>query len=292
MFTGTFGSKYSLGEKIGSGAFAKVYKCLCRETGDIRIVKIISNSTKNNNGLNEALIMKSLRHKYIPRIYDLYDNDDNIYIVMEYFTLMTLFQYISKYAPLNGNIAQAITRKILEVLDYLHSLNIAHLDIKPENIIIDPVSLNIKLIDFGFATKNASNCEDFNGSISYAAPEIFFNKAFDARKADVWSTSVIYFAMIKGCLPFTPSKNGRDKQIKDIISGKNITLPQETDELTRKLIQMMLVVKPDERATTRMVLAEMDSKRIPKCFRATSQLTSTKRFKIVYPSVRNKSNIV
>ena len=87
---------------------------------------------------------------------------------------------------------------------YLHSRNICHRDIKLENIIIDPETKLIKLIDFGFAvfsTKN--NLKLYCGTPSYMAPELIAKKEYNGALVDIWTCGIAYYVMLCGYFPFT-----------------------------------------------------------------------------------------
>lgn len=84
----------------------------------------------------------------------------------------------------------------------MHSNGVVHLDVKPENILVDD-SLNLKLADFGFATnKNIKKLHLFRGTKSYMAPEIWDTRVYDGRQADVFSTAVVIFMIVVGYFPF------------------------------------------------------------------------------------------
>jgi serine/threonine protein kinase len=97
---------------------------------------------------------------------------------MEYLPLGDLSRFIDDHGPLSESIAQAMMRQMLDALNYLHHLNIAHRDIKPDNILIDSVEpFIVKLSDFGLskAADEQNKFVTFCGTLFYCAPEVFSN---------------------------------------------------------------------------------------------------------------------
>lgn len=94
--------------------------------------------------------------------------------------------------------------QILTTVDYLHTINIAHCDLKFENILYDEDTGELKLIDFGFSIDDPENNPPtfLCGTPSYMAPEEIMKKNIDVFKADIWSLGVILFKMATGLFPF------------------------------------------------------------------------------------------
>jgi serine/threonine protein kinase len=92
-------------------------------------------------------------------------------------------------------------RDLLEVLKYLHKLNISHRDIKMENILITK-SGKIKLIDFGFSVKNDQLYYDFCGTPNYMSPEIISKGGYLGHKGDIWAAGILFYKLATGNFPF------------------------------------------------------------------------------------------
>ena len=92
--------------------------------------------------------------------------------------------------------------QILSGLAYMHSRNISHRDMKPENIIYNPHNGAIKIIDFGFAVIAKEKLRVFCGTPSYMCPEIVSKKEYSGPAADIWACGVILYALLTGTVPF------------------------------------------------------------------------------------------
>lgn len=90
----------------------------------------------------------------------------------------------------------------MSAVSYLHQRNICHRDIKLENIIIDPDTKIIKLIDFGFAVYSTKPLKLYCGTPSYMAPEIISKKEYIGPPVDIWTCGIAYYTMLSGCFPF------------------------------------------------------------------------------------------
>lgn len=108
---------------------------------------------------------------------------------------------------------------MIEVLSYMDSKNVAHRDLKLENILVDD-QIDIKVADFGFATyKKINKLTSYKGTKTYMAPEIREGKVYDGRQIDMFSTGVILFIIVQGIFPFEQAKRS-DKIYQLIINQK------------------------------------------------------------------------
>ncbi|KAI8816818.1 kinase-like domain-containing protein [Fimicolochytrium jonesii] len=123
---------------------------------------------------------------------------------------MDLFEHIDAHSHLSEQHARHIFRQIADAIAYLHSQGIVHRDLKDENIVIDS-SLTIKLIDFGSAAFEAPNSnkraslDRFQGTLTYASPEILAGKKYRGRPSDIWAVGVLLYTMLCGECPFRNS---------------------------------------------------------------------------------------
>jgi serine/threonine protein kinase len=134
-------------------------------------------------------------------------------------------------------------------VEYLHSLDISHRDLKLENIIHLP-SGGIKLIDFGFAVETTELQRTFCGTPTYMAPEIVKRVSYDPKQVDVWAMGIMLFRMLTGSYPFMAAT---DKELYSRICKGRYEEALVGDEAARDLIASMLRVEGAARITTEEV---------------------------------------
>uniref|UniRef100_A0A915M7L3 Protein kinase domain-containing protein n=1 Tax=Meloidogyne javanica TaxID=6303 RepID=A0A915M7L3_MELJA len=151
-----FSDYYTLYEEIGEGKFGKVYRCIEKATGLTLAAKCIKirKDTDFEKVEKEVNIMTQMRHKCIAQIYDAFATDSNdVILIMEIVQGGELFDRVADDSYILTEMAVALIMfQICEAIRYIHSQNIIHLDLKPENIMcVSQTSNKIKLIDFGLA---------------------------------------------------------------------------------------------------------------------------------------------
>lgn len=146
--------------------------------------------------------MKKADHPNIVKILEIYKDDKNLYIVMEYVDGKELFEFVVERTKIEELASANITRQLLKTIKYLNSLGICHRDIKPENILINPKSLQVKLIDFGLSTyfNDRPELNTKVGTPYYVSPEVL--KGSYGKQCDIWSIGVISYILLTGCPPF------------------------------------------------------------------------------------------
>ena len=166
---------------------------------------------------DEVEVMKKLHHRNVVRLIEVIDDpaDSNLYLVMPYCDrgpIMSLGKELVAN-PLDVDVAKGYMRQITAGLAYLHSHGLAHLDLKPDNILLDG-TLTCYLSDFGtskFIKKRyevqqegeLSQLSGFRGTPAFAAPEVISVHTYDPFAADMWSLGVTFYALIFGRLPFS-----------------------------------------------------------------------------------------
>ena len=250
---GTIEDNYKIISKLGKGSFGSVFKVQNIKTNEIRALKVIKKTSiiyqdDDHKFLKEIEILIKLEHPNIIKIYEYYTDDINFYLITDYISNGELYNYVYKAKSFNERQTQYIMKQVLCAVNYLHLNNIAHRDIKLENILVeqeitsnDEQLLNVKLIDFG--TSNYVKTENTNyftvkvGSPFYMAPEVL-NKKYN-NKCDIWSCGVIMFMLLRGHPPFK-GENQEElfKSIQnDIINYNEMT---EISELAKELMSKML----------------------------------------------------
>jgi len=244
---------YKIGAELGSGAFGKVVigkSILTNQTVAIKILdKFILSQTPEDYELvhQELSILKIVKHKYIAQLYEILETSQFIFIVIEYCEGKDLMDYILTKSKLSEKESLKFFQQLINTLLYLHSQNIAHRDIKIDNMLLDKEK-NLKLVDFGLSTKYSDD-ELLNqpcGTVVYAAPEVLDGKEYHGMLADVWSSGIVLFGMISGFLPFCDNDDEINK--KNVLKGK-IDIPEFFPPLVKDLLKHMLDINPITRYT-------------------------------------------
>jgi serine/threonine protein kinase len=243
--------KYTLLDQIGSGAFSRVYKARHDLTLLLVAIKVISKEQVQTVHQFEILqrevnLMKVLDHPFIAPLYDIMDDDQNFYLVMELVEKGTLLQQISESKGLGETVSRRIFFQIVSTLDYLHGdMLIAHRDLKADNVLLDE-RMNIRLIDFGlsrvFSPLNPL-LETACGSPQYVAPEIIQKEPYTVA-TDVWASGVLLYAMVFGILPF---QGDNVTAVLQAIVNDDPPIPKQVSPELRGLLGRLLMKDPDSR---------------------------------------------
>lgn len=201
---------YDVKDAIGKGKFGTVKLGIHKKTSKKVAIKVMKKKQMTLQDIElqkrEIEILKICQHPSIIKLLDVFENQDYIYIVMEYLKGGDLFNYLEKRDfTIPETKARDLTHSIATGLFYLHSFGIAHRDLKPENILMTDESdeAQPKLVDFGLSKIVGPNekCNDPFGTLSYVAPEVLLQKPYD-KSVDLWSLGVIIYLLISGTLPF------------------------------------------------------------------------------------------
>lgn len=196
----TLSEKYDLIRELGHGASGNVYLVKHRTLNLLRAVKIISKDSANaGHILQEALIIKNLKYQGIPIIYDIDETQDSYYIYEEYIEGITLTEYINAHAASLTDII-IIVSELCNIIDYLHhhERGILHLDIKPDNIIIDNNN-RLWLIDYDNAITIGETTSVPRGSEGFAPPQAYWGNKPDVTW-DIYSLGMIIMYMSEGTI--------------------------------------------------------------------------------------------
>ncbi|CAM4746277.1 unnamed protein product [Rotaria magnacalcarata] len=242
--------KYFLEKTIGKGNFAVVKLATHCDTQQKVFNSILIddlNPGDHKKLEREIAVMKSLIHPYIIRLYEVMESKNLIYLVTEYAANGELLDLLIREKRLSEPKAKEKFRQLVLAVEYIHSKNIVHRDLKAENLLLDSQG-NIKVADFGFANVfyPDSKLQTFCGSPPYAAPELYQCLPYSPEKVDIWSLGVLLYVFVCGHLPFD-SNNLADLR-KRVLSG-NYRLPFYLSSDCNSLISHMLTVDPNQRYT-------------------------------------------
>jgi calcium-dependent protein kinase len=251
---GQIETDYTIGEIMGSGAFATVRKVIHKESQNARALKIIKKNPKQDSSRMylEVDILKKLIHPNIMQIFEFYEDKKNFYIITEFCEGGELFDKVVEKGNFQEADAAWVMKQLVSAINYIHSNKIVHRDLKPENILLDTKKDNniIKIIDWGtarfFDKDKNKKMNKISGTPYYIAPEVLFEK-YD-EKCDIWSCGVIMYILLCGYPPF----NGEtDNEILAKIKSGKFTFPDEEwkniSEDGKSLIKSMLEFDPKKR---------------------------------------------
>jgi len=197
---------------LGSGSSGEV-KLATNAHGAKLAVKIVPkaplNASAKQNLAREVSAMRSLKHQNIVKYYGVKEDRDYVYIFMEYVPGGDLCDTLMDIGRFTETEAKLLFRQLAQALEYMHSQDFVHRDVKLENILLDRERKQIKLTDFGFCTvcPKGRYLQSFCGSPSFVAPEILQRTPYDGRATDVWGLGIIMFGMLFGSLPFGDDKD-------------------------------------------------------------------------------------
>ncbi|KAF8317788.1 uncharacterized protein EI90DRAFT_3084997 [Cantharellus anzutake] len=255
-----------MGETIGKGASGRVRLAKNRHTGKIAAIKIVPKLRSDGSVdakaekvmqsiRREMVVLKLIHHPHIMHMYDVYENEDELYLLLEYVEGGELFDHLVSKGRLPLQEALCYFKQIISGVDYCHQFNICHRDLKPENLLLN-ANRNIKIADFGMAALELHGGTGFLqtscGSPHYASPEIVAGKAYHGAASDIWSCGVVLYALLTGCLPFDHPDIG--ELLKRVRSGR-FKMPRDIPHDAKDLLARMLVVAPGRRISMRRILA-------------------------------------
>lgn len=199
-------NNYKVGEVIGKGAFGEVRSGKIKENKKNVAIKTLLKKKMRMKDYdlfrNEIEALKLCQHQNIVQLYEVVENLDNIYIVMELLNFGTLKEYLKSRNKLPENEAKNIIRGIANALEYLKKFGIVHRDLKPNNILMTEEGVP-KLADFGLAILlgPSQKKKEFAGTLDFTCPEMIVGLPY-GQEADLWSLGVITYNILCGKLPF------------------------------------------------------------------------------------------
>lgn len=243
------------GECIGAGMFGKVYCVTLRATGEklaakeVQIDLKIPETKKQVADLrNEINILSNLKHKRIVSFHGSIEQGCHLYLFMDFMAKGSLYHCIKKIGTLDENICRKYTRQILEGLDYLHSEEIVHRDVKGANVLMTNDG-DVKLTDFGISRNIqdiGSNLTSCAGTPYWMAPEVIIEELTHGRKVDIWSTGCTVVEMLTG----SPPLKELDRMVAMFRISKNLVefkLPEGVSRDAHDFVKAALTWDPDKR---------------------------------------------
>ena len=255
---------YEFIKELGKGSYGQVFRCQNKETGNVYACKKMSKKKiKNKKQFQTELnLLRTTDHPNIIKLYDIYEDNKYIYLIMEECNGGEFFDSLAKRAKEKNMYTEKecarIFKQILEAVNYLHAHGVCHRDLKPENILFSNVAddSSLKLIDFGLSKvlDGENNMKKTVGTTFYMAPEVIQGNYNE--KCDIWACGIILYIMLCGKPPFY-SENEEELK-KKICSMKYHFDYPEFKKVSQDAINLIkkILVAPDKRLSAAEVLAE------------------------------------
>ncbi|MQL91771.1 hypothetical protein Taro_024386 [Colocasia esculenta] len=222
---------YKIGKILGIDLFGKVKIGKHVLTKQKVAIKIINRHKIKNTGLDEKELdnvdlndtttfkkkktsdttavqqeieaLRLLLHPHIIRLYEVIETHSDIFMVMEYAKFGDLFDYIVEKGRLAEDEARRFFQQVVSGVEYCHRNMIIHLDLKPENLLLDS-EYSIKITGFAFSSglQHGYFLKPSYGSSNYAAPEVISGEAYAGPEVDIWGCGIILYALVCGSLPY------------------------------------------------------------------------------------------
>lgn len=254
---------YRIGQQIGEGTCSKVRSVERTADGKTCAVKIVDKQRTGKKYLlkfmpRELSMILQLEHENVIKTYEIITTRDFVFQIMQYAEKGDLLQIIRNSGPLEEKKAKLTFTGICKGIQYLHDKNIAHRDLKCENILILENFCAV-VSDFGFvrafAPADDIMCRTFCGSTAYASPELLHGFPYNPKVNDIWSLGIILYVIVCGGMPFDDT-NPKAMLQREV--SKDIQFPVHLkDKIDMKISTLLFdILEPDtsRRPTINQVL--------------------------------------
>ena len=250
----TLEDKYAMKSVLGKGAFSQVLLAESKVApGNLYAIKVVDKNALEGDKdslENEIRILSQLHHPNIVKLFEVYEENSKVYLVMELETGGELYDRIVERGSYTEKDATDLIKQILSAVSYMHSKGLVHRDLKPENLLYHTLEEDSKIvvIDFGI-----SKSEGFGamtsccGTPDYAAPEVLQKKPY-GKSADVWSIGVISYILLCGYPPFYDDNDA--SLFSQILSGELIFDSPYWDQISndaKKFVKQLMCIDVEKR---------------------------------------------
>jgi len=248
-------------KKLGQGSYGSVSQCISKSSGAVRALKTIPKAAMKNveRFHSEINIMKIMDHPNIIKLHETFEDQRNIYLVMEICNGGELFDRIIDSGHFTEVQAATVMQNIFRAVYYMHENHICHRDLKPENFLFTtkaPIEKTIlKIIDFGLAHVFGPDIVMTTkaGTPYYVAPQVLAGK-YD-ESVDIWSCGVIAYVLLCGYPPF---HGDTDADVLAKVRLGNFSFNdsdwKDVSEDAKNLIRALLKMQPKDRFTAKEAL--------------------------------------
>ena len=253
---------YEFIKELGKGSYGQVFRCQNKINGNVYACKKMSKKKIKNKDQfkTEINLLRATDHPNIIKLYEIYEDNKYIYLIMEECSGGEFFDSLAKRAKEKKMYTEKecakIFKQILEAVNYLHAHGVCHRDLKPENILFSNVADDscLKLIDFGLSKviEGDKNLKGAVGTTFYMAPEVITGNYNE--KCDIWACGVILYIMLCGKPPFY-SQNEEELK-KNICSMKYTFDYPEFKKVSQDAIDLIkkILVPPEKRLSAAEIL--------------------------------------
>jgi len=236
-------------ELVGTGAYSTIWKAVSKKDPQLPLVAKISkkNARRTKKNYQGALsVLTTVVHPNLIKLYTYRETSSWYYLFLEYYPrpYETLTELMIKGNVTEPNIV-TIFSQVAAVVSYLHQNGWGHRDLKPCNVLFNPVTQNVIVLDLGFAMPTNRLCDDFTGSPLYVAPEVLEFKKYDINQSDCWSLGVMLYQLLhKGKYPFVAEDL---ETLAHVVTTQELTFPKELESTkirdTLKSLSSKLLMK-------------------------------------------------
>lgn len=262
LWKSSFESYYTEITELGRGRFSVIKRCDQRGSKRTVAAKHVNKKLlRREQVLHEIRLLQTLDHPNLVRLLDTYETATSYVLVLEMADQGRFLDYIVSWGNLTEEKVALYLRDVLEALHYLHSWRIAHLDLKPENIVVEHASSQpvIKLTDFGDAVQlnpPSSYIHPLLGSPEFSAPELVLGQPASLM-SDLWSLGVVTYVLLSGASPFL------DESLEETclnICRLDFSFPEDyfqgVSSAARDFVCLLLQGEPDRRPSAVSCLQE------------------------------------
>ncbi|GAB2283319.1 Serine/threonine-protein kinase sapk2 [Dionaea muscipula] len=248
--------RYEIIKELGSGNFGVAKLARDNSTGELYAVKYIERGQMIDEHVEREIINhRSLMHPNIIRFKEVFLTPTHLAIVMEYAAGGELFERICTAGRFSEDEARYYFQQLISGVDYCHSMEICHRDLKLENTLLDgSVEPLLKICDFGYSKSSVLHSQPKStvGTPAYIAPEVLSSKEYDGKIADVWSCGVTLYVMLIGAYPFEDPEDPRNfKMTIGRILSASYSIPDyiRVSQDCKHLFSRIFVANPEKRIT-------------------------------------------
>ncbi|KAI1148328.1 serine/threonine-protein kinase [Nemania diffusa] len=248
---------FEIGKPLGKGKFGRVYLARHRESGYICALKMLKKEEimlekAEMHVRREIEVHSNLRHPSILGFYGWFHDSRRVFIILEYAAGGELYKVLQQEGSFSEQRAAKYVAQVASSLIYLHSKNVMHRDMKPENILVGLYG-ELKLADFGYSVHAPSDRrETLCGTLDYLPPEMIRSRDLSYTKAvDIWTLGVLTYEFLTGEAPF---EDGIAMTQKRIVKGDMKPLPSRLSSEAKDFVHSLLVLDPSKRLPLQDVL--------------------------------------